>query len=82
MVQCPVAGGSHVAGYLDKPCWGSREKRYPETIERERQTFSYRFDVGFFSSPAAEKRETSVFRFQGEQFGYFAGRKEAYRDRF
>ena len=82
MVQCPVAGESHVAGYLDKPCWDSREKRYQETIERDRQAVSYRFDVRFFSGPAAEKREPSFFGFQGEQFGYFAGRKEAYRNRF
>jgi hypothetical protein len=32
------------------------------------------FDVRFFSNPAAQKRETPVFRFQGEQFRYFAAR--------
>jgi len=66
MMQCPVAGVSHVAGYLDEPGRGSREERYLETIERDRQAGSDRFDVRFFSSPAAEKRETSVVRYQGE----------------
>ena len=71
IMQRPVAGGSHVPGYLDKPCWGSREERYLETIERDRQAVSDRFDVRFFSGPAVEKRETSAFSFEGEQFGYF-----------
>ena len=65
MMPCPVARGSHVPGYLNESGRGSREERYLKTIERDRQTVSDRFDVCFFSSPAAEKCETSVLRFQG-----------------
>src|ERR1700722_16453003 len=77
MMQGPIAGHSPLALYLDEPGRGSREQRYLETIERDRQAVTDCFDVCFFSRPAAEKSEASLLGFQREQLRNFGGGKEA-----
>ena len=69
MIQCPVVCGSPFAGYLNQSGRDFREERYLETIERDCQAVADRFDIRLFPRPAAEKRQTSFIRFQGEQFG-------------
>ena len=80
VLQCPGAGIFQIAGYLDEASRDSREECYLKAIERDRQAPSDRLNEGFFSSPATEKTQDSLVRFQGEQFRCFFGGKEARRD--